>query len=395
MKLPYGINPWWAVLSPSAAWSISTQGLTDATIGKSSGGNSICASGYINIPISVNGTKLDYIAPSSPNAVTESMVELFQTTNSLPVTAPDGTQLIQGNWDIYVKFCLPSSAAKAAKVKTVQVLTHGATLDHTYWDISPDHSYVDVATAAGYATLSYDQLGVGNSHHPDPIQEVQANSQVAVTHALTQLLRSSKIGNYSFQNVVGVGHSAGSTLTQAITTQYPKDFDAIILSGTSTNQNYVSLTMAAFNFINANSDSSGRFSSLPAGYLTQETSTGIQFAFYRYPNYDSTAFELQVAGKQTNTLGVLLTLGGLVAEAPDFTGPVDIILGENDLVFCGGNCSYPENQASLYTSTYYPNASSGSQYYLAEGSGHCIAAHKSASSSFQQMISFLQANGIY
>ncbi|GKZ37618.1 hypothetical protein AbraIFM66950_009267 [Aspergillus brasiliensis] len=394
MKLPYGINPWFAVLSPTAAWSISTKGLTNATIGKSSGGNSICASGYINIPISVNGTKLDYVPPASPNAVTESIIELFQTTNSLSATAPDGTQLIQGSWDIYVKLCLPPSPAKAARIKTVQLLTHGATLDHTYWDISPNHSYVDVATAAGYATLSYDQLGVGKSDHPDPIQEVQANSQVAVTHALTQLLRSSQIGNFSFQTVVGVGHSAGSTLTQAITTQYPEDFDAIILSGTSTNQNYVALTMAAFNFINANSDPSGRFASLPAGYLTQETSVGIQFAFYRYPNYDPTAFELQVAGKQTNTLGVLLTLGGLVTQAPNFTGPVDIILGENDLVFCGGNCSYPKNQASLYTSAYYPNASSGSQTYLAKGSGHCIAAHKSATSSFQQMIAFLQANKI-
>lgn len=378
-----------------ACAAISTAGLSDISIGRSTGGGSICASGYITIPISVNGTKLNYTPPSGTAAEVESMVEMFQVTDALSTTAPDGTQLIQGSYDIYCKLCIPSSASKAASVKTVQLLTHGATLDHTYWDISAGHSYIDAATEAGYATLSYDQLGVGNSDHPDPIQVVQATSQVAVTHALAQLLRDAKIGNYQFDNVVGVGHSAGSTLTQAITTQYPSDFDAVILTGTSTNDNYVALSMASFNLINANSDSSGRFDDLPAGYLTQQTAVGIQFSFYRWPNFDTTAFNLQVANKQTNTLGVLLTLGAVVAEAPEFTGPVDVVLGENDFVFCGGNCTYPENQAALVESTFYPNAASGSQYYLAAGSGHAIAAHKSASASFQHMIDFLQSNGIY
>jgi len=378
-----------------ACAAISTAGLSDISIGRSTGGGSICASGYITIPISVNGTKLNYTPPSGTAAEVESMVEMFQVTDALSTTAPDGTQLIRGSYDIYCKLCIPSSASKAASVKTVQLLTHGATLDNTYWDISAGHSYIDAATEAGYATLSYDQLGVGNSDHPDPIQVVQATSQVAVTHALAQLLRDAKIGNYQFDNVVGVGHSAGSTLTQAITTQYPSDFDAVILTGTSTNDNYVALSMASFNLINANSDSSGRFDDLAAGYLTQQTAVGIQFSFYRWPNFDTTAFKRQVANKQTNTLGVLLTLGAIVAEAPDFTGPVDVVLGENDFVFCGGNCTYPENQAALVESTFYPNAASGSQYYLAAGSGHAIAAHNSASASFQHMIDFLQSNGIY
>ncbi|PYH91561.1 alpha/beta-hydrolase [Aspergillus ellipticus CBS 707.79] len=369
--------------------------LSAVTVGPSTGGKSVCLSGYVELPISVNGTKLNYVPPSTIEAETQSMVEMYQVTNSLALTAPNGTQIIQGDFQIYYKLCLPSSSAKAENVTTVQLLTHGATLDHTYWDIGPNHSYIDAATAAGYATLSYDQLGVGNSDHPDPIQVVQATSQVAVTHALAQLLRQSKIGNYSFDAVVGVGHSAGSTLTQAITTQYPADFDAVILTGTSTVDTYVTLSMTAFNLINANSDPSGSFSSLPAGYLTQQTSVGIQFSFYRWPNFDTTAFNRQVANKQTNTVGVLLTLGGVVATAPDFTGPVDVVVGENDFVFCGGDCTYPENQASLVQPAFYPNAASGSQYYLAAGSGHVIAAHDSAGASFQQMIGFLQSNGIY
>ncbi|KAJ5720783.1 uncharacterized protein N7483_008717 [Penicillium malachiteum] len=380
---------------PVCVEAISTAGLSDASIGKSTGGNSICASGYITIPISVNGTTLNYTPPKKTAAEIESMIEMYQITNSLSSTAPNGTHLIEGEFKIYTKLCIPSSSAKAASIKTVQLLTHGATLDHTYWDISTGHSYIDAATEAGYATLSYDQLGVGNSDHPDPIQTVQATSQVAVTHALAQLLHDSKIGNYKFENVVGVGHSAGSTLVQAITTEYPSDFDAVILTGTSTNEDYVALSMVAFNLINANTDTSGRFDDLQAGYLTQQTAAGIQFAFYRWPNFDTTAFQSQVANKQTNTVGVLLTLGGVLAEAPDFTGPLDVVLGENDFVFCGGNCTYPENQAALVESTFYPNAASGSQYYLAAGSGHAIAAHDSAGDSFDQMISFLQSNDIY
>lgn len=193
----------------------------------------------------------------------------------------------------------------------MQLLTHGATLDHTYWDIAPGYSYVDVASAAGYATLSYDQLGVGNSDHPDPIQAVQATAQVAVTHALVGLLRNAELGGYRFDKVVGVGHSAGSTLTQGITTQFPQDFNAVILSGSSTSAASVPLTMAAFNLINANTDPAPQFQHLPAGFLTQQSAAGIQFAFYRQPNFDENAFRQQVAHKQANTLGVLLTLGGI------------------------------------------------------------------------------------
>lgn len=305
-----------------------------------------------------------------------------------------GPSTIAGDYSIFVKLCLPSDPKKASEVKTVQLLTHGATLDHTYWDIAPGYSYVDVASAAGYATLSYDQLGVGKSDHPDPIQAVQATSQVAVTHELVGLLRNAGLGGRHFDNIVGVGHSAGSSLTQGITTQYPRDFDAVILSGTSASAASVPLTMAAFNFINANTDPAPQFKDLVAGYLTQESAAGIQFAFYRYPNFDEHAFHQQVANKQTNTLGVLLTLGAIIAPSTEFTGPVDIVNGQNDLVFCGGNCLYPTDQNKVTLSVFYPAASNGSQTYIATGSGHSIAAHKSGPDSFKHMIEFLKANDL-
>lgn len=327
--------------------------------------------------------------------VTESFVEMYQVDSTFSTNATaGGPSIISGDYNIFCKLCVPSDLASTTKVKTVQLLTHGATLDHTYWDIAPGYSYVDVASAAGYATLSYDQLGVGDSDHPDPLQVVQATSQVAVTHELVGLLRHASLGGFDFDNVVGVAHSAGSTLTQAITTQYPEDFDAVILSGTSTSAASVDMALAAFNFINANTDPAPKLKNLPTGFLTQQTAAGIQFAFYRYPNFDENAFQQQVANKQTNTLGVLLTLGGIIAPSTQFTGPVDVVNGENDLVFCGGDCLYPTDQNTAVLATFYPAASNGSQTYIAAGSGHAVAAHKSGPDSFKQMIKFLQANGL-
>lgn len=105
-------------------------------------------------------------------------------------------------------------------------------------------------------------------------------------------------------------------------------------------------------------------------------------------------FEQQVANKQTNTLGILLTLGGIIAPSAQFTGPVDVVNGENDLVFCGGNCLYPTDQNKAVLEIFYPSAAAGSQTYIAAGAGHSIAAHKTGPDSFKQMIGFLRANGL-
>lgn len=193
----------------AATTSLSTDGFSNATVSFSTGGGSICVSGDILVSINTTGTNLLYTAPQDQMAVTESFVELFQVDTTFATNASaGGPSVISGDYSIFVKLCLPNALENSTQVKTVQLLTHGATLDHTYLDIAPGYSYIDVASAAGYATLSYDQLGIGNSDHPDPIQVVQATSQVAVTHQLVGLLRGAKLGGFSFSNVVGVGHSA-------------------------------------------------------------------------------------------------------------------------------------------------------------------------------------------
>lgn len=102
---------------------------------------------------------------------------------------------------------------------------------------------------------------------------------------------------------------------------------------------------------------------------------------------------IEVANKQTQTFGELLTLGTIVAPASQFRGPVHVVLGENDLVFCGGDCTQPQDQSALVVPAFYP-AASKSQHYIVPGAGHVIFAHYSAPKAFAQMTSFLKTNGL-
>lgn len=66
--------------------------------------------------------------------------------------------------------------------------------DARYWDLSYNgfnYSYVDVATDKyKYYTLSYDRLGIGNSSHGEPLNEIQAFLEIAALAELTTLSRN-------------------------------------------------------------------------------------------------------------------------------------------------------------------------------------------------------------
>ena len=263
-----------------------TQASDSLVPGKSAGGKAACITGVMHVDVSSENIKLLLNEPADQAALTEVLVELLQVDSTIANTTNGGPNNITGHYGIYSKLCVPTDPAVAKSVSTVQFLTHGDTLYSGYWDIAPGYSYVDAAAQAGYATFSYDKIGVGKSDHPDPIQVVQGPLQVEIAHALVQLLRSAQIGNRKFKKVIGVGHSAGSTITVAVSAKYPKDFDAVIISGTTVSTTYVPLSLASFSFAVAKNDSSGKFAGLPNAYIVQATPQSLQFPFYRYPNFD-------------------------------------------------------------------------------------------------------------
>ena len=81
----------------------------------------------------------------------------------------------------------------------------------SYWDNSYNnfnYSYVNVATD-GYkhCTFAYDRLGIGNSSHGEPLNEIQATLEVAALAELTTMLRNGKVPgiSQSFSKVTHVG----------------------------------------------------------------------------------------------------------------------------------------------------------------------------------------------
>ncbi|KAI4172208.1 MAG: hypothetical protein LQ346_008640, partial [Caloplaca aetnensis] len=268
---------------------IDVAGLINPQPSVSAGGKSTCVSGTVRIPVTATNLQILKPAPKTNLEVTELYVELAQVNSKLGASLVGGPQTVKGTHGIYVKLCFPSNEAAQKKITTVQLLTHGGTLDHTYWDIAPGYSYVDTATSAGYATLSYDRLGTGLSDHPDPLQTVQLPLQVELAHQIVQKLRTGSMSGRQFRvsKVVGVGHSLGGALTQAVAAKYPKDFDALIIQGTSTVTQFAITGVASEALQIANTDPSGRFKGLADGYhVSGPLPQTAQFAFYRYPGFD-------------------------------------------------------------------------------------------------------------
>ena len=80
-----------------------------------------------------------------------------------------------------------------------------------YWDSSYNnfnYSYVDVATDQyKYCTLAYDRLGIGNSSHGEPLNEIQSFLEVAALAELTIMLRNGTFPGVgtAFKTVTHVG----------------------------------------------------------------------------------------------------------------------------------------------------------------------------------------------
>lgn len=114
----------------------------------------------------------------------------------------------------------------------LQILVHGATYTHLYWDFpyQPEtYSYVRWAERSGLATLAIDQLGAGDSARP-PGSEVTNQKLAEALHRIIETARDDGIVGHRFDRVVLVGHSAGSLASGLEAFTYD-DVDAVVLTG--------------------------------------------------------------------------------------------------------------------------------------------------------------------
>ncbi|KAH7923574.1 alpha/beta-hydrolase [Leucogyrophana mollusca] len=295
--------------------------------------------------------------------------------------------------------CVPLTGEKNSS--HVQYLVHGIGFDSRYWDFSPgsseDYSYVAASASAGIATFRYDRLGTGLSEKPyDAYNVVQYATDVAIAVKFAQMLRDGSIGR-KFSKVVGVGHSYGSIQTQAITALAPTALDAVILTGYSVNASALPIVLTSIVYSTASQVSPTDFPAdeFSNAYLVTLAPQTFQLNFWYYPYYSQAAFDGAVSIEQPVTQGVIFTFGTTPPVSSSFTGPVHVVTGGKDWIFCFENC-YAVPSGGPYTSVLdyvqelFP-ATNGFSTYIPPNTGHEVNLHYSAPTTYQNMLQFAES----
>lgn len=198
--------------------NLNTSAFINPSLTSSKGGNAACITGKLPVGVAANVTNWAVNVPSNQLSTTDFVDLATSTAFSDLGELIEGTQLLQKTYNIWVELCVPTQQAQI-QTPVIQILTHGAVLDHTYWDLTSGYSYVDAAAQAGLVT-NYDRLGIGKSDHPDPLLEDQGNVALEVLHGLVSTFRFNVLG-YAFTKVIAVGHSFGSQTAVATISKHP------------------------------------------------------------------------------------------------------------------------------------------------------------------------------
>jgi pimeloyl-ACP methyl ester carboxylesterase len=305
-----------------------------------------------------------------------------QTKTPVTLSATDPTIYQVAGW-----LCANGSPAG----KTLQLLVHGLTYDHQYWDWpqSPQtYSYTRSATDAGYATFSIDRLGDGISDHPIDGNSVTAISGAYVLHQIVQGLRAGTIGQTAFAKVITVGHSYGS-ITSAYEAATYHDVDGTILSGFLHDSTPASFTAVTNDFYPATSDPKFANSGLNSTYLTTVPGTRTPL-FFDTANASQAVITEDEALKQTGTTGETNTFAAAGPLTPQISVPVLLVMGDNDYLFCdpasGLSCANKNAILARESSHFSPQARL--EAYVQPNSGHDLNLHKNAHLWFESATSW-------
>jgi pimeloyl-ACP methyl ester carboxylesterase len=288
---------------------------------------------------------------------------------SVPVTTPLPGLFMAG------QLCIPADAPDPG---TVMVLVPGATYNSTYWNFQYDPSVYNFRLAmnnAGYATMTVDRLGTGQSSKPLSTT-VTSEDQALAVHEVIAALRAGQVGGRPFSTVILGGHSLGSAIVIWEAATY-HDVDGVLLTGVSHSLNVVNVATLLGTLYPAPLDPETAGSGLDVGYLTTEPGT-------RDQDFDAPDTpDPGVVAMDEATKDVLSA-----TEAPDAIGafllpvsisinvPVLLVDGQGDRIFCGGlllggdNCSTAATLAAAEAPYFSPAAHL--QTYVLPGAGHDV-----------------------
>lgn len=297
-------------------------------------------------------------------------------TLDVPVSPAQGQPR---SWKVTAEYCQPFRWTRQ-----IDVLTHGATYNHTYWDWKQQpetYSYVGMALRDGRATLNYDRIGNGDSTRPAST-EITMTSDAWVLH---QLIVAVKFLGY--KSIVSVSHSYGSGVALAeASTSYPDHAkaSALVLTGYLHQPSNPAVTAGNYP---ANQDPQFANAGLEddSGYLTSRP--GVRGTSFHSPTSDPDVVTYDEAHKdlvsRTGLLSFLAARGVLAASNISnlVTVPVLVVNGQQDAIFCYQptvfNCAdeaaVTANEAPFYQSI---------EVHTIPESGHDLTLHPSAPTSY-------------
>lgn len=253
-----------------------------------------------------------------------------------------------GQAEVVAKLCLPDQPEdldQPTPPDTVQVLIHGITYDHRYWNIAdpqdPDgnrYSWEHAAAKAGYATLAIDRIGNGDSTHPpSALVDISTNADV-----VRQLVRALKAGTMpapggdpvTFDNVVLVGHSYGS-MTSWIAASGNDDVDGLIVTGATHNVQEVNTPVSIESgHYPALLDPQFEGAGLDPFYVTSQP--GMRYDLFYAPgtDVDPVIVERDEATKGTVSQFELMNYPVIFRTQLDIRVPTFYLIGDLDGIFC-------------------------------------------------------------
>jgi pimeloyl-ACP methyl ester carboxylesterase len=297
---------------------------------------------------------------------------------------------------IFGILCLPSPSARPA---TVQLLVHGGTYNHQYWDwpIRSEHySYVRQALAAGYAVMNVDRLGYGRSTHP-PSALVSLENGAAALHDVITSLRSGELAGFPFTNVVYVGHSVGSIVGWVEASTY-RDVSAFVATGMTHHLKRSAVGAISQAFYPARFDPAFQHSDLDPGYLT--TRPGKRGGFFFSPQYseaDVVAYDEKTKDTLAETeaaesLSLILSPPPEAAPSRAIAAPALVVIGAADIPFCGapdGTDCHDSAAIGAAEAPYYgPEARL--EVVSVPDNGHNLQLHRSAPVAAERVLEWIR-----
>lgn len=271
--------------------------------------------------------------------------------------------------------------------RPLQVLVHGFSLTHTYWDLpygDGRYCYVDAAVEDGYATFNIDRIGVGGSSRP-PAAAVTFEANVLTLHDIVSAARNGSITGAPVDKVLLVGHSVGAAMSVAEAGRY-RDVDGVIATSFMRTPG-PGLAELIGSVRPAQLDPVFEGAGYPLGYVT--TAPGTRQQFYATENSDPAVVAADEQTKGTGTLGELATVvDGLspLGDSQRVVAPVLLAVGDRDRYFCVPSliCSSPE--VVLTRERPFFSRTEDLSAYVLPGAGHNAALHLNSASLTQAML---------